>query len=75
MPHYICTGGCEGVSDAPGVCQTTDCDNYVEELEECDCNDDEHFGAFAVGIEDIEEAAEDVENVEVEPEQEAEFDL
>ena len=44
MPHYICTGGCKGVSDTPGVCQAGDCPKYVHPLEECDCTDGNHGG-------------------------------
>jgi len=46
MPHYICKGGCKGVSDKPGVCQTDDCANHNHRLEECDCVDGKHYGAF-----------------------------
>lgn len=44
--HYVCTGGCKGVSDKPGVCQMEDCARYNEALEECDCTDGTHYGAF-----------------------------
>lgn len=37
MSHYICKGGCKGVSDIPGTCQTDDCVNKGHELEECSC--------------------------------------
>ncbi len=46
MPHYICTGGCKGVSDTPGVCQTEGCSLEGHTLEECNCIDGEHWGAF-----------------------------
>ncbi len=46
MPHYICKGGCKGVSDTPGVCQAQGCSNHNHQLEECDCPDGRHFGAF-----------------------------
>lgn len=26
--HFICTGGCKGVSDKPGVCQAKNCPKY-----------------------------------------------
>ena len=42
MPHYICTGGCGGVSDAPGVCQTNGCPKHEHNLVECDCEDGNH---------------------------------
>ena len=53
MKHYICTGGCEGVSEAPGVCTTPDCPGRQEPLEECNCEDGKHFGAFETEEEDI----------------------
>lgn len=40
--HYICLGGCEGVSENPGVCQALDCENHKHALVECDCVDGEH---------------------------------
>lgn len=40
--HYICLGGCRGVSEHPGVCQAPDCDNHNHELVPCDCTDDLH---------------------------------
>lgn len=44
--HYICTGGCKGVSDKPGVCQTEGCPKHKHQLKECDCTDGKHYGAF-----------------------------
>jgi len=46
MEHYICTGGCKGVSDQPGLCQTLDCPKHGEPLTACDCTDGKHHGAF-----------------------------
>ncbi|MBI4135665.1 hypothetical protein HY477_02940 [Candidatus Uhrbacteria bacterium] len=43
MSHYICTGGCGGVADKPGTCQAEDCNNWGEELEECECADGQHL--------------------------------
>jgi len=41
--HYICTGGCQGVSDTPGVCQTVvGCADYGKPLKECHCEDGLH---------------------------------
>jgi len=40
--HYICTGGCEGVSNVPGVCQAEDCPDHGKSLKECDCADGGH---------------------------------
>ena len=40
--HYICLGGCKGVSETPGVCQTLDCANHKHELVPCECADGRH---------------------------------
>lgn len=40
--HYICLGGCRGVSDHPGVCQAPDCANHNHQLVECGCSDGRH---------------------------------
>lgn len=37
MTHYICTGGCGGVSEKPGVCQATDCPLHDKPLVQCGC--------------------------------------
>jgi hypothetical protein len=47
MSHYICTGGCRGVSDHPGYCQSNACPRHGLELKECSCEDHRHWGAFA----------------------------
>lgn len=44
MKHYICTGGCKGVSDTLGVCQAQNCPKHGKPLEECDCTDGKHYG-------------------------------
>jgi hypothetical protein len=44
--HYICTGTCHGVSNQPGECKDDSCVAFGEPLEECDCDDGEHYGAF-----------------------------
>lgn len=59
MPHYICTGGCGGVSIAPGVCKAEGCSKEGEALEFCDCTDGEHAGLSE--IEEIEEEQEEEE--------------
>ena len=59
MPHYICTGGCGGVSVTPGVCKTEGCSKEGELLELCDCTDGEHDGLSEV--EEIEEEQEEEE--------------
>ncbi len=40
--HYICLGGCKGVSKVPGVCGAPDCANHAHELVPCDCTDERH---------------------------------
>jgi len=42
--HYICTGGCRGVSNIPGTCQAKDCSKHEHVLERCDCADERHYG-------------------------------
>jgi hypothetical protein len=42
--HYICTGGCKGVSETPGTCQAESCKLYGHPLEACDCTDGKHYG-------------------------------
>ncbi len=42
MKHYICTGGCQGVSDTPGSCQAKACPKYEQPLIECICTDGQH---------------------------------
>ena len=58
-PHYICTGGCKGVSDHHGVCEAEDCPMQGEELLECDCTDEQHEGAFEEEREEMKEEAGD----------------
>ncbi len=55
MKHYICTGGCEGVSEKSGVCNAEDCEKHHEPLEECACLDGKHHGAFEVVLEEEED--------------------
>ncbi|OGJ01230.1 hypothetical protein A3G53_03730 [Candidatus Nomurabacteria bacterium RIFCSPLOWO2_12_FULL_44_11] len=40
--HYICLGGCRGVSKKPGVCQTPDCVDHGHEMVRCSCTDGRH---------------------------------
>jgi hypothetical protein len=44
MTHYICTGGCGGVSGVPGTCQAITCPKHGVPLEACDCADGRHYG-------------------------------
>ncbi|MDO8469491.1 MAG: hypothetical protein Q7S84_00535 [bacterium] len=46
MKHYICHGGCGGVSETPGTCQTVACPQHQEPLEACDCLDGRHYGVL-----------------------------
>ncbi|TSC81720.1 MAG: hypothetical protein G01um101419_754 [Parcubacteria group bacterium Gr01-1014_19] len=46
MHHYICLGGCEGVSEKEGKCQDPKCPDYQKDLKHCDCTDGKHDGAF-----------------------------
>jgi hypothetical protein len=32
MDHYICTGGCGGVADTPGVCHDMNCPKHGQPL-------------------------------------------
>ncbi len=43
MSHYVCTGGCGGVSDDPqGTCQAGECPDHGQPLKECNCVDSNH---------------------------------
>ena len=43
MSHFICKGGCGGVSEFEGFCETDGCSNQWQPLESCDCSDGKHF--------------------------------
>jgi len=40
--HYICLGGCRGVSKTPISCKTPDCVNIDHEFVKCYCTDGLH---------------------------------
>lgn len=40
--HYVCTGGCNGVSPVPGVCGAESCAKHNHDLVECMCTDGMH---------------------------------
>ncbi len=40
--HYICLGGCRGVSKMLGSCQAPDCKDHGHALVPCNCTDGEH---------------------------------
>jgi hypothetical protein len=42
MKHFICTGGCDGESSTPGVCQAEGCENEGAPLVPCDCGNGLH---------------------------------
>lgn len=42
MTHYICTGGCQGVAETPGVCGATTCPLHGQPLVACSCEDGMH---------------------------------
>lgn len=44
MSHYICTGGCGGVSEEAGVCQSEGCVKNSQPMTECNCSDSMHEG-------------------------------
>jgi hypothetical protein len=44
--HYICDGGCEGVSEVPCNCGAETCTKHGLPLRECSCEDGKHNGAF-----------------------------
>jgi hypothetical protein len=46
MYHYICTGGCKGKSDKPGVCGAETCPKHGTALTPCDCTDGQHYGSL-----------------------------
>ncbi len=42
MQHFVCTGGCDGESSVPGVCQAEGCEKEGEQLTPCACEDGLH---------------------------------
>jgi hypothetical protein len=40
--HFVCTGGCKGVSPVPGVCGAETCASHNHELVECMYTDSTH---------------------------------
>jgi hypothetical protein len=45
--HFVCTGGCGGVSDEAGTCQMQDCMKYHAPLTACHCQTGKHEEAFS----------------------------
>ncbi len=51
MTHYVCTGGCKGVSDEPGaICRGEDCANHNKPLTPCNCEDGTHKEAYDTAV-------------------------
>ncbi len=46
--HFICKGGCGGVSEEHGVCEADGCLSQWELLEECNCTDGKHGAGVVV---------------------------
>ena len=46
MAHFVCTGGCNGVSEAPGVCNINSCMKEHQPLTICNCKDGQHKEVF-----------------------------
>jgi hypothetical protein len=44
MTHYICTGGCGGVSEVAKTCGAETCPKHGDPLTPCDCTDGKHYG-------------------------------
>ena len=59
MEHYICDGGCGGVSNKPGVCDTSGCTDFGRPLEKCSCQDGKHGVHEENYFSEDEEAAEE----------------
>jgi hypothetical protein len=46
MTHYVCTGGCNWVSDLPATCQSKDCIKYHLPMTVCHCENGLHQEAY-----------------------------
>ncbi|MBP7805022.1 MAG: hypothetical protein KA052_02220 [Candidatus Pacebacteria bacterium] len=44
--HYVCNGGCNGVSETPGVCGAETCAKAGMPLTPCTCEDHKHDGVM-----------------------------
>ncbi len=42
MKHFICEGGCKGVSENPVSCGANTCSKYNKALTECNCENTPH---------------------------------
>ena len=69
--HYVCTGGCKGVSDSPNLCQAETCPKHGTPMAACTCDDDKHDDVMK---EVSEESSEDSEESAEKPSTDAEED-
>lgn len=60
MTHYICEGGCKGVSNVAKKCEAIDCPHKGVDLKSCDCKDGKHFGAFEKDLHSFEDSEEEL---------------
>jgi len=44
MEHFVCTGGCGGVSKTMGRCQSEHCLKYNQPMMPCGCSNNQHPG-------------------------------
>ena len=42
MKHYTCKGSCKGQAEEITMCETDECSNQWEMMEECECSDGKH---------------------------------
>ena len=57
MTHFVCKGGCGGVSEEAGVCEAEGCANQWELLESCECSDNKHGEGSDLVVKDSNGAA------------------
>lgn len=53
MKHYICTGGCGGVSEKPGICTAEVCSKKGQPLTECDCEERQEHDRVLPDVPDV----------------------
>ena len=60
MQHYVCTGGCNGESEKPGVCENEFCGKEGHSLISCECADGLHSKVLEDGeMNEMEEVNDD----------------
>ena len=64
MKHYVCTGGCGGVSEEAGVCDSDGCSKVGRPLQPCECEDGTHedVGGASEEKDDEDDESEDEES-------------